>query len=293
MVKGNQRAEIGENKKYVGFTSVEVRAINPTREELNTLLGRTPSDDDKEIEYLSEDQEGNKRVRLAFWLYSEKLDKFFSYSFNITNKERTNKDGDKNQYVNSVCATSWTDDPSNLPNWFTHFIDRKTNEELGEKEFRKALLGEEELATLLRTWLGRMSWSDPDSGVLIDTEPLFDGDVSELRDLIGGNYDTPFIPLLGVRTDENDSSKQYQSVYGKGFLPNSMMKYIQNGFKFGSDKNGQYSKKIYDKFEEDVEGEYGFNSYFELVPATEYDASKDVATSRNTKADVTPANSKF
>lgn len=290
MVKGTQRAERTEASKYVGFTTVQVKAINPTRSELNKLLDKEDSDEDKPLEYLGEDKDGNKRLRLVFWLHDAKLDKYFPYSFNLTDKERQNKNEDKNQYINNVCQTAWADDEANLPKFFTHFLD-KNKEELGSKTYRKALSGEEELGTLLKTWLGRLNFSDPESSVDIDTKALFDENYTDLRGLIESDYDSPFVILLGVRTDVNDPTKQYQQVYGKGFLPAGFMTYINKGMKFPSD----YSKKVWAKFEEDATGEYGFDSYFELEPLKEYNRDEDPAAGGTAleKEDVTPVNSKF
>lgn len=294
MVKGNQATQVSKaSTKYIGFTKVQVRAVNPTRSELNKLLGKDPSEDDKEIVYLSQDQDGNDRVRLSFWLYDEKLDNYFVHSFNLTNKVRLSKDGVKTQYVNNTCTVAWSDVPDNLPDWFTRFLDKNKNE-LATKEFRKALLGEEELTTLLRTWLGRMTWNDINSSVMIDTKALFGGDYSELQSLVDGDYDTPFVILTGVRTDENDTEKQYQQVYGKAFLPKSFMDYIPNYEKKGEKAFGsEQSKKTWRKFETDVNGDFGFGAYFELSPIKEYDRTKDISASPTTKADTTPANSKY
>lgn len=281
MIKGNQREDTNtERKLYTGFTTVKVAAINPTRAELNKLLNREGNDTDTEFVYTSTDQDGNERVRLTFWLKDETMpDKYWIYSFNLTDKVRVSKDGIKTQFVNSVCMTGWADEPDNLANWFTKFLD-KDKEEIGDKEFRPALLGEEELATLLRSWLGKMSWNDPESGVMVDVKALINEDYAELRNQIDGKYDVPFTILTGVRTDENDSTKQYQQIYGKAFLPAGFLGYIKKG-KFPTD----YSQKVWKRFEEDVTGEYGFNSYFELVPLKEYNKEDDIAAAETTVAE--------
>lgn len=292
MVKGEAKQEsLGlANVKYVGLAPVEIRAINPTRAQLNKLLGKEDSEDDKEIEYLTTDQDGTDRVRLSFWLYNRKLDKYFVHSFNLSKKERLSKDGVKNQYINSVCATAWTDDESNLPNWFTTFLDKDKVTELGTKKYRKALLGEEELAKVLSVWLGRLNWSKPTSEVMIDTDLLFREDYSELRSLIDGDYDTPFVVLLGVKTDENDSEKQYQQVFNKAFLPAGFAGYIERGMKFPTD----YTRKVWNKFEnEATDPQYGFSAYYKLEGVKEYNKDEDVATASRSKADVTPSNSKY
>lgn len=293
MVKGNQASQTSKASKYVGFTKVQLRAVNPTRSELNKLLGKEDVEDDKEIIYLSQDADGNDRVRLSFWLYDEKLDNYFVHSFNLTDKVRLSKDGVKTQYINNTCITAWSDVDENLPDWFIAFLDKAGND-VGSKEFRKALLGEEELAILLRSWLGRMTWRDIQSSVLIDTKALFAGDYSELQSLIDGDYDTEFVMLTGVRTDENDSEKQYQQVYGKAFLPKAFADYLGN-YEKQSDKafGKDYNRKIWNRFEKDVMGEYGFGAYFELTPIKEYDRGKDVMASPTTKMDVTSSNSKY
>lgn len=297
-VKGKQKQEQSEFKKelFVGFTSVRVVAINPSREEINKLLGKEGSEDDKPLEYLTQDQEGNERLRLTFWLHDEQRKKYFVHSFNLTNKERTNKDKDKVQIINSTCSTTWVPyvgasneaDKSFIPGWFKSFTDKEKNE-IGKKKWRKALSGEEELANLMRAWLGRLNWNDVDTEVQVDCEKLFKEKYQELRGLINGDYDTPFVVLLGVRTDENDSTKKYQQVYGKSFLPNSFMKNINKEMKGSND----YVKKIWKRFEDEVMGDYGFDAYFELVPLTEYDETKDIAGAPTARVTPEPTSSEY
>lgn len=285
MIKGNQK---GQAAKYVGFTLVTLKAINPTKAEQNKLLAREDGEDDKEVVYLTENQEGKDKLRLSFWLHDKKLDKYFVYSIpNFTNKERVSRDGKKNQYINSTCDTSWTDNEALLPDWFTHFMNEEGNE-LGKKKVRKALIGEEELAGLIKMWLGRMKWKNPECEVMIDSEKLMQEDYSELRELINSRWDTPFVALTGVRTDENDTEKQYQQVYKK-FLPADFMKGIEAGLVF----KDPYQKKQWEKYEKDVLGDFGFSAYFDLVPIKEYDPAMDPATAVTAKTGVTTVNSKY
>lgn len=304
-VKGKQKTQTEFTKDlFVGFTAVKVLAVNPSREQLNKILGKEDSPEDKAITYAGNDQEGNDRMRILFVLKDDKTEKIFFHSFNLTNKVRKNKEGDKCQIVNSTCSTSWapfikkldkkgnvvrdedgkevmtdTVDETLIQDWFINFTN-KEKEVLGKKKWRPALSGEEELVTLLRSWLGRLDFMDPDTEVSVDTAKLFKENFKELRELISldeegnfttGGLDTPFVVLLGVRTDEEDATKKYQQVWSKAFLPAGFMKYINNGMKFPTD----YSKKIFKKFKDEVEGEYGFNGYTQLVPLTEYDETKD------------------
>lgn len=293
--RGEQRQQSeGELTRYVGFTQVQVRAINPTREQLNKLLDREPKDDDKEFTYTSEDDEGNKRVRLTFWLYSEDKDKFFPYSFNLTNKEVISKDKTKTQYINSTCTTTWVDDEKNLPSWFKQF-ESKEKGVRDAKTWRKAILGEAELGIFLKSWLGRLNlgpnYDKVPGNLMIDTAKLLREDYSELREFIEGDFDTPFIALTGVRTDPDDTQKQYQQVYGKAFLPSNFYKYILKGNKFPSG----YAQNTWDKFEKEVTGEHGFKAYFELVPLCDYNREKDPSVSETTQKTegVTAINPRF
>lgn len=274
-----------DNSKFVGFTKVEVAAINPTKSEINKLLGKEDSDNDKEIEYLSEDNEGNKKLRMSFWLRSEKLDRFFVYSFNLIDKVRMNKAGDKHQYVNSVCDSSWADSPENLPDFFTSFIEE--GESVGEKKVKEAIMGEADLCSLVRVWLGRLNWKNPKTEVMIDTKTLFKENYKELRSQIDGNYCTPFVALLGVRTDESDPNKNYQQVYGK-FLQEGFMESIEK-----NDFSNSYISKNFNKFMNEASGQYGFDCYFEQTAAVPYDSERDIAAAELTKAETAPTSAKY
>lgn len=297
-VKGKQKEQKEFVKKfYVGFTEVKVVAVNPSREEINKLVGKEDSPDDKEMVYLGEDQENNARLRLCFWLKDVKTGELFPYSFNLTNKERRNKDKNKVQIINSTCGTTWVPvdengkvDESAIPNWFINFTDRE-GQITGEKKWRKALAGEEELGTLLRSWLGKLNFMDAETEVMVDTKKLFSENYKELRELIsldekfeftGEGYDVPFVVLLGVKTDEDDNTKKYQQVWGKGFLSNSFMKYINNGGDNGPKFSSDYTKKIWKKFKDEVTGDYGFDGYTELVALKEYDESADISGGKKT-----------
>ena len=287
MIKGKEQQQTKRREKYEGFTAVSVRAVNPSRVEIDKLLKRETIEDGMDPEYLSQDQDGNQKVSINFWLYSEELDQYFVHSIWLTNKVKESKDGIKKQYVNSTCSTFYVDDPSNLPANFTMFLS-KTKDELGYKRYREALVGEQDMCVFLTSWLGRIKWTDPETDVLLETAPLFKGDYKELQDLVDGNYDTPFVALLGVKT--KDTGEQYQTIFNKMFLPASFMNYISKGKVFPTD----YTKKMWDKFNKEVSGEYGFNAYYTLDPAKAYDQSKDLAASVVTKVDeVKPTNSKF
>src|SRR6478736_7995225 len=143
-VKGKSKVDKGDFVKelYVGFTSVRVAAINPTRAQLNKMLGKVEEGDEKdEFKYLDLDKDGNTRIRLAFWLYDEENDKYLVQSIILTDEVRKSKDGKKVQIINSTCGTSWvpfkedehgalTDeaDGSLIQDWFLQFTHKDTKE---------------------------------------------------------------------------------------------------------------------------------------------------------------------
>jgi len=273
MIKGKSSQELS---KFIGLAEVQVKAVNPTRKQINEILEIDDKEDDKEVEYLSEDQDGNKRVRLSFWLREVKTGRYFVQNIFILDKESVSKAGNK-QYVNSTCDTFFCDSEENLPLWFTHFTvkDDETNDYkvIGKKDYRLALVGESELCSLLKVWLGNIrSWRDPSTYVSVDVKRLLRSDFSELREIIGSGYDTSFTVLLGVRTDTDDPTKQYQEIYKRMYLPKGFLTYIEKG-KFPND----YNKNLWKKFEEEVTGERGFRAHFELVPMKRYDPSEDPA----------------
>lgn len=289
---------------YVGLTSVRVVAINPTRAQLNKMLGKVDEGEEEkeEFKYLDEDKDGNQRLRLAFWLYDEENDKYFVQSITLTDEERVSKDGEKVQLVNSVCNTTWvpfkkndkdelTDeaDESFAQVWYRNFTTKETKEVIGKKRIRKAIRGEEELVILLRTWIG-MDWYDPETDVMIDTKKLFKENLKELRDVIGDErYERQFVILTGVRTSEDDPTKKYQQIFNKAYLPSGFMKYIKNGNKFPSD----YSKKAWKEFTDKVSDQYGFTCFHKLAPLSLYNEKEDPVGTNSAKPKPAEADNEY
>lgn len=304
--KGKSKQEKGDFVKelYVGLTSVRVAAINPTRAQLNKLLGKVEEGEEKdEFKYLDTDKDGNTRLRLAFWLYDEENDKYFVQSIMLTDEVRKSKDGKKVQIINSTCGTSWvpfkedkdgelTSEANEdlIQDWFLQFTDRNTKEVTGDKKWRMALRGEEELATLLRAWVS-MDWNDPETDVMVDMKKLFQENLKELRDIVGSEeYSRPFVILTGVKTSEEDSTKKYQQVFNKAYLPAGFMRYIKAGNKMPSD----YTKTVWKKFTTEVGDQYGFTCFHKLKPLEVYNEKEDPVAGNAGKPKVTqPQNNEY
>lgn len=132
------------SNKKVGVFTAKVVAINPDSDTICKLLQVSDENKDKfkEVEYLGEDQEGNTRLNLHFYL-EEKNGDIFTLRFSLIDKKRVSKTG-LAQYINQTGGTSYADSVENLPVWFKTFQDKEKNI-IGDKEFREAYVGEEEL----------------------------------------------------------------------------------------------------------------------------------------------------
>lgn len=290
-IKGQAKAELSDFGKYVGLGLVEVVAVNPEKSELNKLFGKEDSDNDKPIEYVGEDNDGNTKSRIAFWVKEQKTGKLFAHNVTLINKERTNQAGDKNQWINDVLDTGWDSTGDNLPDFFTSFMS-KEDEILGPKAFRKAVIGEEALGIFIKAWLGKLNFNKPGAEVILDRKKLFAGNFKDLRSILEEPLITPFVALFGVKTDEDDSSKQYQQIFPRGFLPANFIKHINNGMKWPND----YTRKQWASFQkkvEGVDGKYGWDSYYEFAPIHEYDPSVDVAAQGTPKEAITNVNDNY
>lgn len=288
-VKG-QRKEEREFEKYVGMAKVNVVAINPDREQLNALFGKENKEEDKPIEYLSTDNEGNDKVRMTFWLRDEKTKKLFAHNINIIDRYRRDNAETKYQYINTVLDTGWANEDNleeELPDFFTNFLDKEKNP-VGAKKYRKAKAGEEELGIFIKAWLGKLKFNHPDTEVEFDLKRLFAGDYKEIASLMLPENPTEdqkkesltsaFVFLLGVSTDKDDKDKQYQQVFSKAFLPGNFITYINNGMNFSTEYAKNTWKNFLKKVEDPVnDGKYAFKAYYELGALKVYDKSKDVA----------------
>ena len=286
MIGGQERMQVDfiEVQKRIGLFETNVLAINPDKEEYEKKqLGRT-LDEDKELEYLSESEEGNAKLRIDVYLedVNEKVEegatkKRYKAAYFLENKERENKDMTKKQYINNVGTTSWADSPNNLPDWFK-------GEEGSERENRVANVGEEELYKFVTSWLGKLDYKSADTTVELDWKKLMKGNVKELKDQIDGMWNSTFLALATVRVKETaDGVREYQSVYNKEFLP----VYTLRNFRLVDYDNDEVvakleakKKKMYhEKFVLSVKGDYGCKDFFVLKPIKDYDPDENLVSS--------------
>lgn len=236
---------VRDNRYFTGVIPYRVILINPTLDELHEK-GLTYIK--KEPEYQKEADFGNGPIRTTqvdFWLKSVPTpecdyDITTKVTFQIAKNVYVGKTTGKTQYVNRYGRMAWA----------SNELELNSNPYFLNEDARPAYKGEEELYKFLFAWLN-MSY-DPDRKILtdcrVDVEKLFDGDFSELKELV--TVGEPYIVrvLTGVRRvedEENGSIKYFQVTYSKYFLKHnqkittSLQKYLESNEynSFGTETN--------------------------------------------------------
>ena len=262
-------------EKKVGIFEANIIAINPTAEEYSSILGREISPDSKATEYLGETKDGNTYLRIDVWLQEVKNQDNFKVSFFLEDKQRQNRDGTKNQYINSVGTTSWADEESNLYDWFTK-----------DRDFRIAYVGEEDLYNFMQKWLSKLDYRDVETELQLDWKKLMRGDVRDLKSQIGGDYCSTVVSMATVVVRERDGeSKEYQGIYNKGFLSGWAMKffravdYTDRRVVESLKSKASRDLKQHERFVVQVSGEYGCKDYYILKEIESYNPGDNLVAS--------------
>ena len=216
-------------QKYIGVSPVSIVALNPTKEELETLLGRSIS---KNLEYFSKDASGANQIRLDFWVkpdanWGRQLDvPLQKITFFISETVSINKDKTKVQVIDKYGNTGWvTKEDFKLKNVPENF-KRLTN------TYRECYSGEDRLIDFLKKWLNIPENSVYKNGVwefipdmskceaeFKNIKSLIKGDIKDLQTLIKKYPSYKVKVAFGVKTTEDN--KKYQTVYTGLFLKHS------------------------------------------------------------------------
>jgi hypothetical protein len=263
-VQGKKRENNFESKQLrVGFVEGKVLCINPNNEEFEEILGITLKEESKATEYLGESKDGNTSLRVDFWFEDVKTGNKDKVTFFLEDKERENKDGTKKQYINSVGTCTWSDDEDNLPSWFG-------------KDYRVAHQGEEEFYNFIKFWLAGLDVSDGGAELSFNWKNLMKGNLKEVKEQLNGEYDKTVGLLLEVKSvDKDGETKNYQSVYNKGFIYPSDIKFFRlvnytDELIENLKKKKPKELKRHEKFVLSVKGEYGSKNSFLLKEATDF-----------------------
>ncbi len=280
-VKGKTRTFTGYSPK-VGFFRSRVLMINPTLEEISKYQDISNM---KEPEYLGEFEDSNdnktyKKVTIVFWLQAVDKDGkdipnvVFRKIFTLIDKVRTNKDGDKTQFINNIGSCTWAKSKEDLKqdkySWFT------------KREFRESLAGafglgagEEKLYMFLQKWLS-LDYTDPDTELSFDTKPFFKGKFKELQNLLNLEYkdhttfgNATIHTAPGTVTEENPepTPKVYQNVWDE-FLPGNIWDVLEKPIR------PNWIQLYIDR----MEGDYGCKDYFITDLMRDYDPDENPTT---------------
>ena len=273
-IGGEKRKEFS---KRVGLFEARVVAINPTVEEFEEVLGIEIKEESKAAEYSGETRDGEIYSRVSVWLQDIKNETYFSVNYMLINRERENKEMTKKQYINSSGTSTWADSPNNLPDWFTE-----------GREYRVAMIGEAELYILLQFWLNGLNYRSKETILEVNWKKLINGDVSELREQIDGEWAGTFVALATVSIKEKDDGEivEYQSVYNKEFIPFYNLKYFRLN-DYDDEKvrkvieaKDPKKRKGYEKFVLDIYGDYGCKDFFKLKDIKDYDPSDTITSGK-------------
>lgn len=233
----------------VGIGEFKVVAVNPTLKELQVLLDTDKID--KDPVYV-ETKDGKDRVSIVFWVEDVKTGQKYPHRFYVTNEPKVWEKSGKSVFINQTGATATVLDEKDLQSWFTKFSDKDKNE-IGDKNYRKALVGEAELYQFLTKWISQVSYFSPTTDVMLDNKKLFRSNFSELKDLVTSELvGTVVLALYVAIVDKDGEKKYYQNIWkeaGAGYLIKKFNLSIQTN-SWSADKD---SKKFHDA----LMGEYG------------------------------------
>ena len=220
--KTQESTETAEFKKYVGVGSSFVVAVNPTKKELDAVMGYESTN---EPEYVV-DTDNGKEARISFVVKTDPnvcngIEMTNRMMFTLRNAPAFNQEKTKVQVIDKYGNVTWADAE-----------DAKAGKKLfsaSGKElkiadgYRMACVGEADLIGFLKAYLcvgdafnyinGSWVLKDNADDFVFGLEHIkeyFAGDFSEIKEAIALQPNNKVKLLYGVRT--TDEGKQYQSI---------------------------------------------------------------------------------
>ncbi len=220
--KTQESTETAEFKKYVGVGSSFVVAVNPTKKELDAIMGYESAN---EPEYVV-DTDNGKEARISFVVKTDPnvcngIEMTNRMMFTLRNAPAFNQEKTKVQVIDKYGNVTWADAE-----------DAKAGKKLfsaSGKElkiadgYRMACVGEADLIGFLKAYLcvgdafnyinGSWVLKDNADDFVFGLEHIkeyFSGDFSEIKEAIALQPNNKVKLLYGVRT--TDEGKQYQAI---------------------------------------------------------------------------------
>lgn len=171
-IKGNSsdKAVVKEFAKYTGGCLVSVTACNPSQSEMVAMGLKA----EKDPEYVTE-TEGVKKVRIDFYVQNKDLKS--KITFFLEDKVRSNKDGDKFEFINNAGQNTWCATVEEA----VEKVGRNGNKFFKPEGARQALVGEVDFYNFIKTWANVEPGEDCS---LEDVKALFKGNFKELQGLV-------------------------------------------------------------------------------------------------------------
>lgn len=273
-ISGEKRivsAEEGSFKKKVGIMLCEIIKINPDSQWFSDN-GMELKEGSKATNYLGVSDEGNRTVRLDFWVKEKKSGQLYKVGYYLEDTVALTQSGDKTYYINSQGNSSCVADESELKDWFKKY------------DIRKAKKGEKELYNFLRAWLSDLDFRKDGTVLELDMEKLFKGNFKAISEQINGEYAQPVVLPLTIKTVQKEGDvKEYMEIYNKAVTPHYNMKYFENKTYSEEyldklrDREAKKEKiKGHEEFIKNLAGNYGTKNFYSLKPLHDYDPSENI-----------------
>lgn len=294
-MKVNKQENTGSQRQlYVGIGEVKVLKFNPTRAELDELLGITRDENAEvkpEFEYVKEnveliqkDKDGNEtgsitttQLNVTAWVKEEKTQQIFPVNFTLYRTEDMSSTG-KYKFVNQHGKSIYCDSEENLSEYFTN-TPGKIKQPL---TYKKAYRGEASLLEFLACWTNINPFDCTSSLFVEDNKRFWNGDMKELNSLLIDFANNTVMCNFYIKTreianeDGGVETKEYTRISTKGFCSGNFMnhfrQYAKNNFAHLHSKAKVGSQSMYalNKFIEDIYGDYGVKDFTVKSELTEY-----------------------
>ena len=241
-VKGQGSTEGQSGKKlYTGLAPIQIKMVNPTAKQIADFYGVEESKI-KDVNYILE-KDGEFTTRLDFFYETHlesKANLKGKFSIFIRKETRESKSG-KKQFIDDFTRTSWA---MNLSELSQNQEKVKDFMRVDMSTARESFPGEETVYKLLKAYGNISPRNKPLK--LSNTDQLFKGNADELNKFFEffNNQQGGVLVMMGVR------DYKYQDVFTGHFMP--------------------LHTKISDYDKRQIEGDYGFKSYFAGYVFTEY-----------------------
>jgi hypothetical protein len=269
--RGQASTEGAVRKLYAGVASSYIKAVNPTKAELEKLYGR---EQEKDPEYLTSTEVDGKQVpQLKIDIIAkpdpekyldaqdQPIDALIHVTLFLRRQYRYGSKTGKYQIIDKYGRTAWATKEDIEAKRIPVYRDKEGNEFQANisPDYVPAYEGLEELTKLIRAYLNIPTvekWENGKVVGLIDNpsdaevlpdhiEDYFKGNFSELKEIFGYQPENKVKICYGVRTTEEN--KQYQAAYTRMFLKNNITDYSKLEKDIASAKdNGAYSTTEFD-----------------------------------------------